>query len=102
VEDDRVVYVLSTEGAKQFNTLLQRKAQECRRSGSWREFYAMQEFFIDLRPGHAMTVHKSQGSTYDEVFVDYRNILKNRNVREADRMLYVAVTRARHSVIIGV
>jgi exodeoxyribonuclease-5 len=102
VEDDRVVYVLSTEGAKQFNTLLQRRAQECRRSGSWREFYAMQEFFIDLRPGHAMTVHKSQGSTYDEVFVDYRNILKNRNVREADRMLYVAVTRARHSVIIGV
>jgi exodeoxyribonuclease-5 len=96
------VTVLDNACKSMLSVALERKASQCRRDGKWGEFYDMQEFFIDLRPRHAMTVHKSQGSTFDKVFIDYRNILKNRNVREADRMLYVAVTRAKHEVIIGI
>ena len=42
-----------------------------------------------------MTVHKSQGSTYNRVFVDMKDIIKrNPKERESYQCLYTAVTRA--------
>ena len=42
-----------------------------------------------------MTVHKSQGSTYDRVFVDMEDIIKrNPKERESYQCLYTAITRA--------
>ncbi|EGE17573.1 ATP-binding domain-containing protein [Moraxella catarrhalis] len=49
---------------------------------------------------YACTVHKSQGSTYDEVFINlnsYRSVYKN-NPAMALKLLYVAVSRARNKV----
>ena len=51
-----------------------------------------------MRPIYASTVHKSQGSTYREVFVDLNNITKNNNWREVARLVYVAITRASENV----
>jgi ATP-dependent exoDNAse (exonuclease V) alpha subunit len=45
-------------------------------------------------------VHNSQGSTFDNVFVDFRDIYANKVLSEADRCLYVAVTRARYNVYV--
>lgn len=53
-----------------------------------------------LRYAYACTVHKSQGSTYDEVFINlnsYRSVYKN-NPAMALKLLYVAVSRARNKV----
>jgi len=48
-------------------------------------------------PAHALTIHKSQGSEFDEVVV----VLPPANSRLASReLLYTAVTRARHSVVV--
>lgn len=47
-----------------------------------------------------VVAHNSQGSTFQNVFVDYRDIYANRNKAEADRCLYVAVTRASKNVFI--
>jgi exodeoxyribonuclease-5 len=41
---------------------------------------------------YASTVHKSQGSTFDTVFVDRRDLQACRG-DERDALLYVAVTR---------
>tara|TARA_B100000989_G_scaffold298244_1_gene286699 strand:+ start:450 stop:2135 length:1686 start_codon:yes stop_codon:yes gene_type:complete len=51
--------------------------------------------FADINYGYCITAHKSQGSTYDNVFVDVSNIL-NFNRREIDglKCLYTSVTRA--------
>jgi len=49
-----------------------------------------------------MTVHKSQGSTFENVFVDAEDILANPNREEALRCLYVAVSRASHNVIVNI
>ena len=55
--------------------------------------------WIDLRAAYAQTVDKSQGSTYDKVFIDLDDISHCTSGARIARMLYVAVSRARHQVI---
>lgn len=61
---------------------------------NWQSYYHIKEHWTDLRPIHALTVHKSQGSTYREVFVDLNDIGLNKRWQETARLAYVAVTRA--------
>lgn len=56
------------------------------------------EQWIDLRAIFAQTVNKSQGSTYDEVFIDLDDISRCNNGDLLARMMYVAVSRARTRV----
>lgn len=65
---------------------------------NWEKHYFLKENFPDLRPRDAATVHKSQGSTYDSVFIDLENISKVTQPDVAARMLYVAFSRARSKV----
>jgi hypothetical protein len=65
----------------------------------WGDFWALKDAFHDIRPCHAITAHRSQGSTYDTAFVDYQDILLNHNRLEALKCLYVAVSRARRIVV---
>lgn len=67
----------------------------------WWEFWNLKNSLADLRPCHAITVHRSQGSTFNHVFVDSENILTNPNRQEALQCLYVAVTRAANTVILN-
>jgi ATP-dependent exoDNAse (exonuclease V) alpha subunit len=41
-----------------------------------------------------MTVHKSQSSSYYNVFVDTDDILNNNNINDCKRCIYTAYTRA--------
>jgi hypothetical protein len=54
--------------------------------------------WIDLRAAYACTVNKSQGSTYDMVFIDLDDISRCNSGNQIARMLYVAVSRARNRV----
>lgn len=58
-------------------------------------YFPLKEAFVEVDFRYALTVHKSQGSTYNKVFVcnDY---MKSRD--EAKQLLYVAVTRAAKEV----
>lgn len=56
--------------------------------------------FSDIRPMYACTVHKSQGSTYDEVFInlsDFKRMYSS-DPKMTARLLYVAFSRAKHRV----
>ena len=75
------------------------------KSRSWKMYYDFlnkYQTLIDteqstksLDYGYAMTVHKSQGSTYNSVMIDYTDILKSRDVITQKRLLYVAISRPR-------
>ena len=65
---------------------------------NWPVYYRLGETIPDLRPKDAATVHKAQGSTYDYVIIDLDDISKVRKNDEAARMLYVAITRAKHRI----
>jgi hypothetical protein len=63
----------------------------------WWEFYYEQicDRFCDITYGYCMTVHKSQGSTFERVFIQMNDIAtKNPKERESYQCLYTAVTRA--------
>ena len=70
-------------------------------SAAWRKFYAFKFSFDNVRHCYAVTSHKSQGSTYENVFVDVANIRRNRDEKEMLRSLYVAVTRAKHTAYLN-
>lgn len=56
--------------------------------------------YMRARPGYATTVHKSQGSTWQSVYVVQGDIIKNSNASERNRLLYVAFSRAARRLVI--
>ena len=44
---------------------------------------------------------KAQGATFNEIFIDYSNILKCKQVTIRNRLMYVALTRAKTNVYIS-
>jgi hypothetical protein len=54
--------------------------------------------FAQLNYGYSITVHKSQGSTFKNVFVDISDILENNNIEETSKCLYTAITRSSNSL----
>ena len=65
----------------------------------WISYFDLKNKHPDLRPRDACTVHKSQGSTYDIVFIDLDNLSTCTQPKLAARLLYVAVTRARQRIV---
>lgn len=65
---------------------------------AWGYYFTLKDKYVDLRDKAACTVYKAQGSTYDTVFVDIGNIGTSHDAEQVARMLFVAVSRARHKV----
>ena len=86
--------VLHPESAQQFANDSQNLAHDAKANGKlWKKFWEHKDLFHDLKYAYALTVHRAQGSTYENVWVDYTDILMNRNRKEAFQCLYVACSR---------
>ena len=84
---------------KRIGSLSDQEDQE--RREAWVTFFAFKDStFCDLRPIHASTVHKSQGSTDQTVFVDLSDIGRNTRQDVLLRLFYVALTRASGDVVV--
>lgn len=65
----------------------------------WKEYNEIfVDPFADIVYGNSQTVHKSQGSSYDNVYIDSVDILKNKNINDGKRCIYTAVTRTSNEV----
>ena len=62
--------------------------------------FRLQEKYPDLRFAYAMTAHTAQGSTFDDVIIDYKNLLGMNNPREFNSALYVGCSRPRDRLAI--
>ncbi|WP_038345646.1 ATP-dependent DNA helicase [Acinetobacter sp. A47] len=60
----------------------------------------IKETWCDLRAAYCCTVNKSQGSTFQKVFIDLDDICRCRDMNQLARMLYVAISRAKSTVIL--
>jgi hypothetical protein len=103
LSDNRVEYfnVLSQEGEKlhkKYLKALKETAIVEKDKEMWRKYYAALEKYADVSYGYAMTVHKSQGSTYSEVFVHEIDIELNPRIVERNQCRYVAYSRASKAV----
>lgn len=66
---------------------------------NWEPYFRLKETIPDLRAMHSCTVHKSQGSSYDTIFIDANDLSSCRQPDMVARLLYVAVSRARNRVV---
>lgn len=68
------------------------------RRKKWKEYFAFKNSILDIRDIYASTVHSAQGSTYRNVYIDLKDLWTCPNKRELQRLLYVAVSRAKENV----
>lgn len=85
---------------KKFRILLNKTYGKCKcyeklMESIWSYLYEnLIDIFADVSYGYCITTHKSQGSTFNNIYVDMNNIiLKNTNRNESYRCLYTAITR---------
>ncbi len=71
------------------------------RAKAWRELLTIDGNVVCMDYPYATTVHKSQGSTYDEVFVDSDDIGKVSNVMQFKKLMYVGISRASSKVYLN-
>jgi exodeoxyribonuclease-5 len=83
--------------------VLQRLRQQAREAGKrdgralWRRFFLVRDAFASLGPAAVLTVHRSQGSTFAEVFIDADVFWPGDEVLRR-QLVYVAVSRASEAV----
>lgn len=70
------------------------------RAKAWRDFLSFNDCVVCVDFPYAMTVHKSQGSTFDHVYVDTKDIgkLADSNWQMYLKLMYVAFSRAAKKV----
>lgn len=65
------------------------------KKAAWEAYYALDDAFGKFRPAYAQTIHASQGSTYDQVFIVESDIATLKyDPLYYGKMLYVAYSRA--------
>lgn len=95
-------WVIHPSSERAYKRLLNELSERAKTgSGGWPAFWKAKEVIHDVRPSHAITAHRAQGSTYESVFVDSADILLNRNYIESLQCLNVACTRPRRILAIS-
>lgn len=71
------------------------------RAKAWRDYLSFNECCICLDFKHAMTVHKSQGSTYNTIYLDTQDlgIAADIDYTVYLKLMYVALSRASNMVV---
>jgi exodeoxyribonuclease-5 len=77
-----------------------RGADRPRARALWRRFFTVRDAFASLGPAAVLTVHRSQGSTFGEVFVA-ADVFWPRDEVLRRQLVYVAVSRASRGVILA-
>ncbi|MEO1394984.1 MAG: AAA family ATPase [Cyanobacteria bacterium J06634_5] len=87
---ERKLRILHEDEQQRFKGLLSDYSEK----KQWMAFWDYKQLFHDVSYAYSLTVHKSQGSTFQDVFVDVPNLMLNRKVTERNQLYYVAFTRA--------
>lgn len=114
----RSLFIVDPSDYKNFMKLHDEKLHiaTTKKGSAWKQYYAFKNYNLllsdimdnnnkllvkkDLDYGYGVTVHKSQGSTYKNVFVNLKNIRMNSNKVERKQITYVSLSRASGKVYI--
>lgn len=99
-EDYNKAKLLMKQLAKEANAK-ELKDKPNKRKQLWTTYFDIKNTWLDLRSQYASTVHKAQGSTYDEVFIDLYDIGRCNIPSDVARLLYVAISRAKNRVVLS-
>ena len=93
---------VGSEARQLLDAVMQRLRQQARDAGKkdgrsiWRRFFLIRDAFASLGPAAVLTVHRSQGSSFGDVFVAPDVFRADPSIRQ--QLCYVAVSRARTGV----
>lgn len=89
-----ILYEMATKAKRQANGPYKREL--------WKQFWRYKGLYADVDFGYAITAHKSQGSTYDIVVVDEKDIMGTSATsnQEKSELIYTALTRPRKTAIV--
>lgn len=94
----RVIYTLKDQEKLLYE--LKQAAIRARQDRRWKRYFDFKKGLLQYRLPYAENSHKSQGRSYDYVYVDLPDIMENPEEDLVKRLLYVSVSRARAKVII--
>lgn len=106
---DCTIQVVSRQDIGKYNQKLAELASVAKRQTSralkkqaWKAFWEYKGRYADVDFGYAITAHKSQGSTYDIVVVDEKDIMGTTATsnQEKSELIYTALTRPRKTAIV--
>jgi exodeoxyribonuclease-5 len=92
-----VIQVIHEDSLDDYNALLEKIRSEALRSKNkkkWVLYYNILKWDADIVYNYAITAHKSQGSTYENVMVLDNDIDMNNKIVERNRIRYTSYTRA--------
>jgi exodeoxyribonuclease-5 len=99
----RLLPPLGSAARASLESVLQGLRQQARDGGKkhgrplWRRYFLVRDAFASLGPAAVLTVHRSQGSTFGEVFVD-GDVFWPKDETLRRQLVYVAVSRASQAV----
>lgn len=100
------VFVIHEDAEEQFENLSKLLKINCakRHKGSNMLKWATRNNFLGkfakVKYNHAISIHKSQGSTFKQVIMNVQNVNLNSNQKEKNRLFYTGVTRASDLLIL--
>ena len=102
----RLLPPLGSQARQSLDAVLRRLREGAREAGKqegralWRRYFLVRDAFASLGPAAVLTVHRSQGSTFGEVFVA-ADVFWPQDETLRRQLVYVAVSRASQAVTLS-
>jgi superfamily I DNA/RNA helicase len=96
---DHHLQIIDPSSETEFKTTLTKLSREAKakqaakQKNPWQDYWKHRNRYANVNYAYALTSHKSQGSTFNNVFVAQRDIFRNPNLIERYRSLYVSYSR---------
>jgi ATP-dependent exoDNAse (exonuclease V) alpha subunit len=98
--DDGIWEIVDIEGRRfstpsiSYKKALKSTLEELYQKKAWEAYQELKGQFLTIKYAYACTIHKSQGSSWDSVYIDLRAMGNKIDSEMKNRLIYVALTRA--------
>ena len=99
----KVIEIMHENSFKEYQELIDKTfdlAKSVKNKTAWVVYYNILKWSADIGYNYAVTAHKAQGSTYDNVLLIEEDLDKNHTVVERNRIKYTAYSRPKNKLFI--
>jgi hypothetical protein len=97
------IEIIHEDSLQEYRELLKKTkslAIKARDKSAWVSYYNILKWSADVGYNYAITAHKAQGSTYENVILIEEDLDKNRTTVERNRIKYTAYSRPKNKLFI--